>query len=61
MGFKRWCIAGEDNTGKKFSIPFSKASSLASKMKSGDGSIKSEGEGTIAGVNGKCYVTLTKK
>ena len=60
-GAKDGGIAGEDNTGKKFSIPFSKASSLASKMKNGDGSIKSEGEGTIASVNGKCYVTLTKK
>ena len=53
-------IAGKDNTGKIFTIPFSKASVLATKMKNGDKVIQTEGSGTIAGISGSCKVKLTK-
>jgi hypothetical protein len=54
-------IAGEDNTGKTFSIPIGKAKNLANSMKNGESSIDAEGEGKIAGISGKCYVKLNKK
>jgi hypothetical protein len=54
-------ISGKDNTGKVFSIPKAKAINLVSKMVDGDSVIKTEGEGTIAGISGKCFVTLNKK
>lgn len=60
-GAKDGGIGGKDNTGKVFNIPLSKASGLASQMKQGASKISTEGEGTIAGITGKCYVTLTKK
>lgn len=53
-------IAGKDNTGKIFTIPLSKASVLATKMKNGDDEIETEGSGTIAGISGSCKVKLTK-
>jgi hypothetical protein len=54
-------ISGKDNTGKVFSIPKDKAINLVGKMVDGDSVIKTEGEGTIAGISGKCFVTLNKK
>ena len=54
-------IGGKDNTGKVFSIPATKAATLVSQMVSGVSSIKTEGEGTIAGITGSCYVTLKKR
>jgi hypothetical protein len=54
-------IAGEDNTGKVFSIPYDKARELVNNMKNGDKVIDTEGEGKIAGISGKCYVKLTKR
>jgi hypothetical protein len=54
-------IGGKDNTGKVFSIPSGKAKSLVQQMISGDSVIKTEGEGTIAGITGSCYVILKKK
>jgi len=54
-------IAGKDNTGKIFSIPKDKSISLVRRMKNGDKIINTEGEGTIAGISGKCKVILTKK
>jgi hypothetical protein len=54
-------IAGEDNTGKVFSIPYDNAKNLATDMKNGYKIISAEGEGKIAGIRGKCYVKLTKR
>lgn len=54
-------ISGKDNTGKVFSIPKDKAINLVGKMVDGESVIKTEGEGTIAGISGKCFVTLNKK
>ena len=54
-------IGGKDNTGKLFSISQSKAANLVKQMKDGKTIINSEGEGTISGITGKCYVTLKKK
>ena len=53
-------IAGKDNTGKLFTIPLAKASTLASKMSKGEKVIETSGEGTIAGISGSCKVKLTK-
>jgi hypothetical protein len=54
-------IAGSDNTGKVFKLSKEKSVSLATKMKSGDGTINTYGTGTIANVEGACKVKLTKK
>jgi hypothetical protein len=54
-------IAGKDNTGKVFSISKGKSITLASQMVRGDYEIETQGSGTIAGISGKCFVTLKKK
>ena len=54
-------IAGVDNTGKVFTIPLDQSKMLAKEMKAGTAKIYAEGEGEIAGISGKCYVTLDKR
>jgi hypothetical protein len=54
-------IAGSDNTGKVFKLAKEKSVSLATQMKDGAGTIKTSGTGTIAGIDGACKVTLTKR
>ena len=54
-------IAGVDNTKKVFTIPLDQSKRLAAEMKAGNATIVAQGEGEIAGISGKCYVTLNKR